>query len=184
MDRTRLSRRELLVGAAAFAVAGRAAAQSSAATSAGAKYTIEVLVFRQPGAAPPAPTVMTLPQGAATSPGRVVPLASTDWQLGNLDAGLRRRNGYAVLGHAAWLATVAPNGSVTARLEDVVSGGNVTGAVTVQRGQYLFLRVDLNYATPEGGIHQLRERRRIKFNEKHYFDHPAIGAIAIVSPAA
>lgn len=179
MDRTRLSRRDLLLGAAALAVAAPAVAQSPA----GAKYSVEVIVFRQPGNAPPAPTVMTLPQGAGTTAGRVTPLGQSDWQLGNLDAGLRRRSGYAVLGHAAWLATVAPNGSVTARLEDLVGGDGVSGAVTVQRGQYLFLRVDVNYATPAGGIHQLRERRRIKFNEKHYFDHPAIGVIAIVSPS-
>lgn len=178
MDRTRLSRRDLLLGTAALAVGAPAAAQSPA----GAKYSVEVIVFRQPGNAPPAPTVMTLPQAASTTSGRVTPLAPADWQLGNLDAGLRRRSGYAVLGHAAWLATVAPNGSVTARLDDLVAGGSVSGAVTVQRGQYLFLRVDVNYATPEGGVHQLRERRRIRFNEKHYFDHPAIGMIAVVSP--
>lgn len=178
MDRTRLSRRELLLGAAATAVAGPAAAQGPS----GARYSVEVIVFRQPGNLPPAPTVMTLPQGASTSSGRITPLAKTDWQLANLDAGLRRRSGYEVLGHAAWLATVAPNGSATARLDDLLSGGAVSGAVTVQRGQYLFLRVEVNYATPNGGIHQLRERRRVKFNERHYLDHPAIGVIAVVSP--
>jgi hypothetical protein len=177
MHRIRLSRRELLLGGAALAAAAPAVAQSPS----GAKYFVEVLVFRQPGNAPAA-TVMTLPESGASTPGRVTPLPQTDWQLGNLDAGLRRRSGYAVLGHAAWLATVPANGSVTARLEDLSVGNGVTGAVTVQRGQYLFLRVEVKYATPEGGVHELRERRRIKFNEKHYFDHPAIGAIAIVSP--
>jgi len=30
----------------------------------------------------------------------------------------------------------------------------------------------------------LSELRKVKFNERNYFDHPAFGVIAIVSPAA
>lgn len=174
MNRAPLTRRSLLLGAGAALLAPAAGAQA-------ARYFVEVIVFRQPGALPPAPTVMTLPK-VAVQPGRIDALPSSSWTLANLDGGLRRGAGYKVLAHAAWTATVSAYGSTAARLEDLQPDPALTGAVTVQRGQYLFVRVDVDYATPDGGIYQLRERRRVKFNERHYFDHPAIGAIAVVSP--
>lgn len=175
MDRAPLTRRTLLLGAGAALVAPAAYAQSAA------RYVVELIVFRQAGTPPPAATVMTMPKVAVQS-GRIEVLPQTEWQLANLDGGLRRSSGYRVLAHAAWAATVSAYGTTAARLEDLQGDEALTGAVTVQRGQYLFLRVDLDYVTPDGGIYQLRERRRVKFNERHYFDHPAIGAIAVVSP--
>lgn len=175
MDRALLTRRALLLGTAAALVAPLAHAQSTA------RYVVEVIVFRQPGTPPPGATVMAMPK-VNVVPGRIEPLPAAEFQLANLDGGLRRSSGYRVLAHAAWAATVPANGAAAARLEDLVADSAVTGAVTVQRGQYLFLRVDLDYAMPDGRVYQLRERRRVKFNERHYFDHPAIGAIAVVSP--
>jgi hypothetical protein len=89
-----------------------------------------------------------------------------------------------VLGHAAWAANVPANGTLAANVDEVLPGTGLSGAVAVQRGQFLFLRVELDYATPEGRVYQMRERRRVKFNERHYFDHPALGVVAVVSPAA
>jgi hypothetical protein len=175
MIRAPLTRRALLLGAGAALVVPTAYAQSTA------RYVVELIVFRQPGTPPPADAATTMPK-VAVQPGRIDVLPQTEWQLANLDGGLRRSSGYRVLAHAAWAATVSAYGSTAARLEDVQQDPALTGAVTVQRGQYLFVRVDLDYATADGGIYQLRERRRVKFNERHYFDHPAIGAIVVVSP--
>ena len=36
---------------------------------------------------------------------------------------------------------------------------------------------------PAAVISSLREKRRIKFGERHYFDHPAMGVIATVNPS-
>jgi glucose/arabinose dehydrogenase len=177
MPGPRYTRRELLAGAAALAIAPAALAQSTS------RYAVELLVFRQPGTPPPAPTTMTTPLAAAP-PGPVEPLPQEAWQLQNLAGGLRRSGGYRVLGYGAWIATVRANGSLAVPVESVMPGSGLTGAVTVQRGQFLFLRVELDYATPEGRVYQLRERRRVKFNERHYFDHPALGAIAVISPLA
>jgi hypothetical protein len=177
MPGPRYTRRDLLIGAAALAIPPAALAQSTA------RYAVELLVFRQPGTPPPAPTAMTIPRASAPA-GRVERLPPDAWQLQSLAGGLRRSAGYRVLGHGAWIATVPANGSLAAPVEEVLPAAGLTGAVTVQRGQFLFLRVELDYATPEGRIYQLRERRRVKFNERHYFDHPAIGAIAVVSTLA
>ncbi|MCZ8131358.1 MAG: CsiV family protein [Steroidobacteraceae bacterium] len=179
-----LSRRTLLAGLGGLGV-GALAGPTFAQAPAGARFRVEVLVFRQPGATPPAPTVMTLPEAAApeTNP-RIQLLPAAEWRFGNLGGALRRSSGYRVLGQGAWIATVPANGSTTANLAEMLGpGSGVNGAVTVQRGQYLFLRVQVNWPTPEGGVHQLRERRRVRFDERHYFDHPALGVIAQVSQA-
>jgi hypothetical protein len=184
MERPRLSRRALLAGATALAGASFVPpwVRSAAAQAALARYAVEIVVFRQPGLAPPAPTVMGAPRASAP-PGRIEPLPQAAWQLANVDGGLRRSSRYHLLGHAAWIALVPPNGTTAARVEDVLPDAGLSGAVVVQRGQYLFLRVELDYATPDGKVYQLRERRRIKFNERHYFDHPALGVVALVTQA-
>ena len=80
-------------------------------------------------------------------------------------------------------AIVPPNGRTTAQLEDLLPPGTgLAGAVSLQRGQYLFLGVDVDFVAAEGPRYSLRERRRVKFNERHYFDTAAIGVIAEVRP--
>ena len=58
----------------------------------------------------------------------------------------------------------------------------LTGSVFVERGQFLHLGFDLHLG--ENPTWSLSELRKVKFNEKNYFDHPGFGVIAIVSPAA
>jgi hypothetical protein len=168
-----LKRRDLLLAALGTAVAPAALAQS-------ARFAVEAIVFRQPGA-PAAPTAGE-PARDAVPTGRVAPLPRDAWQLGNLQGGLQRAAGYRVLAHGAWSADVPANGSVAARVDDVLPASGLSGTIAVQRGQYLFVRLDLDYAPVEGGVIRMRERRRVKFNERHYFDHPALGVIAVVSP--
>jgi hypothetical protein len=181
MHPTRPTRRDLLLGAAALVAAP--AAFRTAHAQATARYSVEIVVFQQPGLAPPAASVTSAPRAQAPS-GRVEPLPSAEWQLGNVAGALKRSAGYRVLGHGAWAANVPANGTMSANVAELLPGSGLSGAVAVQRGQFLFLRVELDYAAPEGRVYQLRERRRVKFNERHYFDHPALGVVAVVSPAA
>ena len=62
-----------------------------------------------------------------------------------------------------------------------INAGGLTGSVYVEHGQYLHLGFDLRLGSDPGWT--LRELRKIRFNEKNYFDHPGYGVIAIVSPA-
>jgi len=180
-----LSRRQALAALIALAAAPRAFAEAPPPAGSG-RYLIEVLAFRQPGAAPaPVPAPPIAP--STTLPGRVVALPDADWQLGSLESALTRA-GYPLIAHTAWAAIVPPNGRTTAHLEDVLPEGSpLAGAVALQRGQYLFLGVELDFrpadAPTPGTVYSLREKRRIKFNERHYFDHPAMGLIAQVSPS-
>ena len=74
--------------------------------------------------------------------------------------------------------------------------GNVpglSGIIYLERGNYLHLGMSLNYqpanapaglAAPPGTVFTLTESRRVKFFERNYFDHPAFGVIALVTPAS
>ena len=180
----RLTRREALLGLAAVAIAPTAFADT-APPPGSARYIVELIVFRQPGAWPvpvPAPAIAQ----TATIAGRVIALPDADWQLGATEAALAR-GAFPLLAHTAWAAIVPANGRTTAHLDDVLSpDAPVQGAVALQRGQYLFLGVDIDYkpadpSLPPNTVYSVREKRRVKFGEKHYFDHPAIGVIATVT---
>ncbi len=183
MRSPRWSRRDALLGLAACGLAPRAFADPPPPPGS-ARYLVELIVFKQPGAWPAA-TPAAAVTAASSIAGRVIALPDADWQLGATEAQLAR-NGFTVLAHTAWAAIVPANGRTTARLEDVLpANAPVAGAVALQRGQYLFLGVEIDYrptdpAVPPGTVYSIREKRRVKFNEKHYFDHPAIGAIATV----
>jgi hypothetical protein len=60
----------------------------------------------------------------------------------------------------------------------------LSGLVYLERGTYLHLGLSLRYAGASGGAgYALNETRRVKFYEKNYYDHPAFGVIALVTPA-
>ncbi|HUO94856.1 MAG TPA: CsiV family protein [Steroidobacteraceae bacterium] len=175
-----LTRREFLTALAAAAATPSLAAEAPAGT---ARYLVEMLVFRQPGPAPVAMPVAPLPI-ITPIPGRIETLPESAWQLTGFEQAILRHGDYPVLAHTAWAALVPPNGRTTARLEDVLKeGAPLAGSVGLQRGQYLFLGVDVDYLAEPGISYGLREKRRVKFGERHYFDHPAFGVIAQVVPS-
>ena len=178
------SRRQALLGLAALGIVPEVLADPPPPVGS-ARYLVEIIVFRQPGAWPPTMPATVIAQ-TSTVAGRVVAQPDADWQLGATEAALARA-GFPRLAHTAWAAIVPANGRTTAHMEDVIAADSaVAGAVALQRGQYLFLGVELDYrpndpAVAPGTVYSLREKRRVKFGEKHYFDHPAFGVIATVS---
>jgi hypothetical protein len=175
-----VTRRAFLAGLAACAATRGVAAEAPPGSG---RYLVEILVFRQPGPPPPPMPVAPL-SNVATITGRVEALPESAWQLGSAEQALARRGDYALLAHMAWAAIVPANGRTTARLEELLKDGTgLTGSVALQRSQYLFLGVEIDYAAAPGVSYGLREKRRIKFGERHYFDHPAFGVIAQVTPA-
>jgi hypothetical protein len=172
-----LTRRAFLAALAACTSLRSLAAEAPAGS---ARYLVEILVFRQPGPLPQPVPVTALPN-VATIAGRVELLPESAWQLASAEQALARR-GYALLAHAAWAAIVPSNGRTTARLDDVLKEGSpLAGSVALQRSQYLFLGVDIDYQAAPGVTFGLREKRRVKFGERHYFDHPAFGVVAQVT---
>lgn len=170
-------------------------------------YDIEMLVFRVTSAAGGAEDWSAEARrrsfgdggeaGATTAgdPGRFLgALAPARYQLGELAAKLRASGRYELVAHTGWSQTASPWGSRAGfsvqRLGMDVPG--LTGLVSLERGRFLHLGLVLDYAmaSPPAGLgaapgttFTLSETRRIRFGERHYFDHPAFGVIAIVTPA-
>jgi hypothetical protein len=150
------------------------------------RYTVEIIVFRTEATAPATPAPMPdLANGTSSSTSGSNDMEITPATVRRLVGAaqkLRNTPGLKVLAHKAW--TQAPAGwnsgrGVTAAKLGLTSAG-VSGRITLERGQYLHVRFDL--AVDEGGQRfQLSELRRIKADEIHYFDHPAVGVVAIVT---
>jgi len=174
---------------------------ATTAASTGA-YQVEVLVFR--AVTPPAGEDLSQPAegrgftgqaagqpaapAAAPASGDAAPsvlrmLDASQMQLGSMASKLRASGEWTVLAHAAWVQTATewPRHDGLALEQLGINAAGLTGSVYLEHGQYLHLGFDLHLGSqPEWS---LRELRKIRFNEKNYFDHPGFGVIAIVSPA-
>ena len=175
-----VDRRTVLLGLAA-GLAAPAIGLGAEVPVGSARVIVELLAYRQAGTLPQPLPLAPLPD-VATIAGRVEPLGREALQMSAARDAIATRGGMHVLAHAAWSAIVPPNGRTTAVLEDVLAANSpLAGGIAVQRSQYLFLFVDVDYTTA-GSSYGIRMRRRIKFGERHYFDHPAFGLILQVRP--
>jgi hypothetical protein len=122
-------------------------------------------------------------------------LPESQYQLTDLEKRLHASAGYAPIAHVAWSQTASAWGTRAGfplqRLGIEVP--ELTGTVVLERGQYLHLGMTLTYtpANPPTGLgaapgttFTLNEGRRVRFNERTYYDHPAFGVIALVTPVA
>jgi len=175
-----------------------------AAAPGGTVYNIEIIVFRAVGAlggaenwsAEAGARSIADDEGASGSSqvGHfVASLPSSVWQLAELENRLRASGTYVPVAHAAWSQTASSWGTragfAVQRLGIEVPG--LSGTVFLERGQFLHLGMSLTYAMPApppglgaapGTPFTLNESRRVRFYERSYFDHPAFGVIALVSP--
>jgi Peptidoglycan-binding protein, CsiV len=123
----------------------------------------------------------------------VRPLPASAFQLDSIAARLRSSGRYLPVAHVAWSQTASPWGhpiQIPVQSLGVDSQG-LSGTVSLQRGQYLHLGLSLDYAmdeppsglrAPPGTVFSLHEVHRVRFYERNYFDHPAFGVIALVTP--
>ena len=132
--------------------------------------------------------------GAATVGHFVAALPSSVWQLGELESRLRTSGLYVPVAHTAWSQTASSWGTragfTLQKLGIEVPG--LSGSVFLERGQWLHLGMSVTYAmtAPPQGLgaapdtpFTINESRRVRFYERNYFDHPAFGVIALVTPA-
>jgi hypothetical protein len=134
------------------------------------------------------------PVGAGQSGGLVHTLAPADFQLNDIEGRLRANGAYAPIAHVAWSQTASPWGSHAAipAQQLGLDGTGVSGTVSLERGQFLHLALALSYVAqnPPAGLgggpgttFTLNDSHRVRFYERNYFDHPAFGVIALVTPA-
>jgi len=187
---------------AALACGLPAVAQESAPTS----YNIELVIFRATSAQGASvenwadETAANSIAGDEASSGSsqigrfVSMIPSSAYQLSEIESRLRASGAYVPIAHLAWSQTASAWGTRAGfpvqRLGAEVPG--LTGTVFLERGQYLHLGMTLTYVdpSPPGGLgaaagttFTLNQSRRIRFYERNYYDHPAFGVIAMVSPA-
>ena len=154
-------------------------------TPAPSYYNVEIVVFRSGSDAGALPDT-ALPAPATESDEDVEITPATADKLGIATNRLRGKNsGFRVLAHVAWTQTPTSFGSQHgASAAQLGLGQNISGRVFLERGQNLNLRVDL---TVEDGGHRYRInelRRNVKSSQIHYFDHPAMGVLAMISPGS
>jgi hypothetical protein len=164
-------------------------------------YTVEIIVFRNlsGGGGPEDWGVKPVARGPdtpdTTVTGRFVQsLPASQFQLNDIAARLQNTTNYPPIAHFAWQQTASSWGS-RAGFSIAKLAGNVpglSGIVYLERGSYLHLGLSLNYQTQNppaglgadpGTVFSMSESRRVKFFERNYFDHPAFGVIALVTPS-
>jgi len=121
------------------------------------------------------------------------------FKLSRIESSLQRSRGYEVIGHIGWTQIAVPRGSgLAVDLSEVgLSGSPVQGTSALERGKYLYLRLNLRFAPGDapasligdaqvtGPVRfSLAQVRRVRPFERHYFDHPAFGVIALISPVS
>lgn len=146
------------------------------------RYDVEIVIFRIAGNA----GVEDLDAAAVpgTSSGGMQLTPTTQRRLNAEVSRLRAAGGFQVLAHTAWTQAPAAwnsrRGVSTAQLG--IEAAGVTGNVFIERGQYLHLGFDLRI--DQGGhVYAVSDVRRVRAGDAQYFDHPAIGILALISPA-
>jgi hypothetical protein len=144
-----------------------------------ALYQVEIVVFR-PGSGAP-----TAVPGPGALPGSPAPISASDLRLGGVASRLAA-TGYRPLLHAGWRQPAAAR--IETRSTNAANAPASVSALLFQQGG-LFLEIDATVAglgppDPAGAatVVRIRETRRIRNGNLHYFDHPDFGVIASVRP--
>jgi hypothetical protein len=192
-------RRALVSGLLALTVAGlarQAAAQQAAeAPAAGSGlYTVEIVIFRGGGGSSGEDLTTAIDNAGADSDSAAASVAgsarlgeilpASKHRLGDVAARLNASGAHKVLAHVAWSQTASAwnsSGGLTAEQLGLNAAG-FSGLVQLERGTYLHLGFNLAYTAAGGAHYALAQMRRVKFAERNYFDHPALGIIALVTP--
>ena len=178
---------------------------SAAPTNSGPAYDIEIVIFRakvglgqQENWADETTAAATVAGGEAASGSDVgkllTVLPSSSYRLTAIDSRLRTSGTYLPIAHAAWVQTASAWGTHAGFPLDSL-GINVpglTGDIFLERGEFLHLGMTLNYTmqdppaglnAPAGTTFVMNETRRVRFYQRNYYDHPAFGVIALITPA-
>jgi len=178
----------VLAALAMLAIPKLAAAQQAG----GSLYMVELIVFRttsvsgnEDWSAVPTGRGFGNESTRGGTPQVVRILAPGDYRLAPVEATLRTSGAWHPIAHAAWLQSAANWGThIGIALSYLgINSPGLSGTVYLERATYLHLGVDLSLNA--GGIdYTIKEMRSVKYNERQYFDHPAFGVIAMVSPVS
>lgn len=178
---------------------------ASAPANSGPSYDVEIVVFRakvalgQPESWAAETTASATVAGGEAASGSgsagqlLTVLPAADYRLTAIESRLRSSGTYLPVAHAAWVQTASAWGTRAGIPLDSL-GINVpglTGVMFLQRGEFLHLGMTLNYTMQDpppglkaspGTTFVMNENRRVRFYQRNYYDHPAFGVIALVTP--
>jgi hypothetical protein len=204
MSKFRPALRNLLCLVVVLLAGGAASAQQSGLQS----YDVELVIFQHlAGSESPeswaleagmADERMMIPDeepspfggqsAAPTATASFPALPASKYKLTAVEEQLRRSRRYRPLAHVGWTQPGFPRKEAKyLPLSGMVDpSAGVVGQLALSRGRYLHLTLDLVFTPPEesGQRYVLRQTRRMRSNERHYFDHPRFGVIAIITPSA
>ncbi len=120
-------------------------------------------------------------------------LPSSAFQLDRIAARLHSSGRYLPVAHVAWSQTASPWGKpIAIPVQSLgIDAKGLTGSVALERGEFLHLALVLDYAMDDpppglnaapGTVFALHDSHRVRLDERNYFDHPAFGVIALVTP--
>lgn len=120
-------------------------------------------------------------------------LPPSEFQLGRIAARLRSSGRYVPVAHVAWSQTASPWARpIEIPIQSLgIDAKGLTGSVALERGEFLHLALLLDYAMDDpppgldaapGTVFALHDSHRVRLDERNYFDHPAFGVIALVTP--
>lgn len=159
-------------------------------------YKVELIVFENlnPNASEKWP-VMPPREPLRLSPGSannfVQPASRED--LNDSAQRLRNSAGYRVLTHSAWMQ---PALSRSRAQPIAISGERLEGQIRIHVATYLHADLDLwlldsqsSSVSADGELHgarnpNLKELRRLRSRQVHYFDHPRLGALLRMEPVS
>ncbi|HEY6124609.1 MAG TPA: CsiV family protein [Steroidobacteraceae bacterium] len=183
-------------------ILGAALPPASAQTAPNARvYTIELIVFRNMSGqgGPEDWSVKPVARGPDTPDAPVTgkfvqTVPASQFQLNEVARKLQNTANYQPIAHFAWQQTASSWGSragfTVAKLAGSAPG--LSGIIYLESGTYLHLGMSLNYQTSNppsglaaapGTVFTLSEARRIRVDKPSYYDHPAFGVVALVTPA-
>jgi len=192
--------------APAATVGASAAPTQAAPAHTGPTYDVEIVIFRARAAlGQPENWSAETNAGATVAGGETASGAGTvgkllgvlpasDYHLTSLYSRLRSSGTYTPVAHAAWVQTASAWGTrAWFSLQSLgIDVPGLTGVIFLERGEFLHLGMTLDYTmqNPPPGLKAapgttfvMNETRRVRFFQRNYYDHPAFGVIALVTPA-
>ncbi len=172
----------------------------------GPAYDIEIVIFRakvalgQPENWTAETTAGATVAGGEASGGSgsvgklLTVLPSSDYRLAGIESRLRSSGTYQPVAHAAWVQTASAWGTHAGFPVETlgIDVPGLSGDIYLERGEFLHLGMTLDYTMqdPPPGLNAsagttfvMNETRRVRFYQRNYYDHPAFGVIALITPA-
>ncbi len=145
-------------------------------------FRVEVLVFHQDS---PTSEIFDQAESRLDWPAVINPKFVENIYLQKAYYSLSANYAYKPVYYKSWIQSVGPNR--VSKGVQIKKDSLLNGFVRIQRGHYVHLLVDLEYApdsvyTETPLIYSINEKRKVKLNEIHYFDHPKFGVIATIRP--